>query len=80
MYYLDEAKEVAKRPELWATIAPLLNPATIVPVLSIGAGCAAAIFVVNKFKKENKQLTKKNAALENELNNSSEALILSSRL
>ena len=67
MYYLDEAKEVAKRPELWATIAPFINPATIVPVLSIGTVCVTAVFVVNKFKKKNKQLTQKNKALKNEL-------------
>lgn len=68
MYYLDEAKEVAKRPELWATIAPFINPATIIPAISIGAVCVTGFIVINKFKSENKKLSKKNDALENELN------------
>ncbi len=60
MYY-NEIKETAKHPKIWAAIAPFINPATIVPIASIGTICLTSIFIIRKLKSENKRLSEKQA-------------------
>ncbi len=56
MYY-NEITQTAKTPKIWASIAPFINPATIVPIAAIGTICLTSIFVINKLKSENKRLS-----------------------
>jgi hypothetical protein len=69
MYYND-LNEAAKRPELLATLAGLINPATIGPAIALGAiGITGIIAVkaINKLKTENNQLQEDKGALEADL-------------
>lgn len=67
MYYINDVKEIAKRPELLAGLAPFLNLATIIPALTAGGIFTIAIVAIKKVKSENAQLVKKNNRLKNEL-------------
>ncbi len=66
MYYND-LNEVAKQPALLASLAGLINPATIVPAAAIGAVCLTAIVVIKGLKTENQKLLKDREALETNL-------------
>lgn len=62
MFY-DELKELAKQPQVFAPLAGLLNPATIIPITVIGISSITAIAVVKKLKGNNKKLSAENAQL-----------------
>ncbi len=58
MNMFNELKETAtKRPAALAPLAGLLNPATIIPVVTIGIIGAVAYSTISKLKSENKELS-----------------------
>ncbi len=61
----NDIKEIAKQPTLLASLIGFINPATIVPVIAIGA-VIVVINGVKKLKSENKQLLEDKKTPKNE--------------